>query len=99
MPRTAVFAKKEKYAPTGTPLGVPDLQTFAAAWYLRLTAAENDAAEAQEELLAEFTTELRGGPHVTAAHTAEVADLLSVLTASDNRCPSVARAPWHSWRL
>ena len=84
MPDTAVFTKKEKYAPTGTSLGEPDLQTFAAAWYPRLTAAENDTAEAQEELLAEFAAELQKlAPHVTAAHAAEVADLLSVLTASD----------------
>jgi Ca-activated chloride channel homolog len=80
----SVFAKKEKYASTGSSLGEPDLQTFAAAWYPRLTAAENDTAEAQEELLAEFTAELQKlAPQVPAAHAAEVADLLSVLTASD----------------
>lgn len=80
----AVSAKKEKYAPTGTSLGEADLQTFAAAWYPRLTAAANDTAEAQAELLAEFTVELRTlAPRVPAAHAAEVAVLLSVLTASD----------------
>ena len=80
----AVFAKKEKAGPAGSSLGAADLPAFAAAWHPRLTAAENDTAEAQEELLAEFTAELQKlAPHVAAAHAAEIADLLSVLTAPD----------------
>ena len=54
------------------------IRAFAESWYPRLTAAANDTPEAQEKLLAEFTAELR-----KLAHTTEVADLLSVLTASD----------------
>ena len=80
----AVSAKKEKSDPAGSPLGAADLPAFAAAWLPRLTAAENDTAQAQEELLAEFIAELRTlVPHVATARVAEVADLLSVLTASD----------------
>jgi len=80
----AVSAKKEKSDPAGSPLGAADLPAFAAAWLPRLTAAENDTAQAQEELLAEFIAELRTlVPHVATAQVAEVADLLSVLTASD----------------
>ncbi|MEY9856258.1 Ca-activated chloride channel family protein [Catenulispora sp. GAS73] len=63
---------------------IEDLHTFAAAWLPRLTAAANDTAEAQEELLAEFTARLQElAPHVPASHASEVADLLGTLAASD----------------
>ncbi|MEY9929157.1 Ca-activated chloride channel family protein [Catenulispora sp. GP43] len=61
--------------------GALDLGTLATTWLARLTAAENDTAEVQEELLAEFAAELR--ELAPGTHAEEIAELLTTLTASD----------------
>jgi Ca-activated chloride channel family protein len=66
------------------PLSADDLRTFATTWLPRLTTAANDADEAQDEMLTEFTTALRAlAPFFPAEHATRVAELLSTLTATD----------------
>jgi Ca-activated chloride channel family protein len=75
---------REPAKPHTAPLTADDLRTFATSWLPRLTAAANDSDEAQDKLLAEFTTALQAlAPRIPADHSTHITELLSTLTATD----------------